>query len=152
SPTPPVTSSLPADTTPKRTPSKRPSRTGPRVQVAVDPKSDRFQLLTAFEKWDGKTPTDPPIVIKVIGKCTTNHISASGLWLKYRGHLQNIPQNCPIGASNSENGEANKIKNQVTGEFGAVSEVGGFYRDNRIKWAVIGDLRNQNTGLESLPT
>ncbi|KAF7964972.1 hypothetical protein HWV62_1292 [Athelia sp. TMB] len=109
------------------------------VKVAVDPKSDRLQLLTAFEKWDGKTPEDLPILIKVKGKCTTDHISAGGPWLKYRGHLQNISQNCLIGAINAENGEANKIKNQITGEFGAVPEVGAYYRDHGIKWVVIGD-------------
>ncbi|KAK7061042.1 Aconitate hydratase mitochondrial [Paramarasmius palmivorus] len=87
------------------------------VQVAVDPKSDRLQLLKPFQPWDGKTPTDLPILIKVKGKCTTDHISAGGPWLKYRGHLQNISQNCLIGAINAENGEANKVKNQITGEW-----------------------------------
>ncbi|KZP05815.1 aconitase iron-sulfur domain-containing protein [Athelia psychrophila] len=90
---------------------------GSQVQVAIDPKSDRLQLLTAFEKWDGKTPRDIPILIKVTGKCTTDHISAGGPWLN----------------------EANKIKNQVIGEFGAVLEVGAYYRDNEIKWVVIDD-------------
>ncbi|KAI0726033.1 aconitate hydratase [Fomitopsis betulina] len=109
------------------------------VQVAVDPKSDRLQLLKPFAPWDGKTPTDLPILIKVKGKCTTDHISAGGPWLKYRGHLENISQNCLIGAINSENGEANKIKNQITGEYGAVPEVAAYYRDHGIKWVVIGD-------------
>jgi aconitate hydratase len=109
------------------------------VQVAVDPKSDRLQLLQPFKAWDGKQPTDLPILIKVQGKCTTDHISAGGPWLKYRGHLENISQNCLIGAINSENGEANKIKNQVTGEFGAVPTVAAYYRDHGIKWVVIGD-------------
>ncbi|KAH9931241.1 uncharacterized protein B0H18DRAFT_990590 [Fomitopsis serialis] len=109
------------------------------VQVAVDPKSDRLQLLTPFAPWDGKTPTDLPILIKVKGKCTTDHISAGGPWLKYRGHLENISQNCLIGAINSENGEANKVKNQITGEYGAVPQTGAYYRDHGIKWVVIGD-------------
>jgi aconitate hydratase len=109
------------------------------VQVAVDPKSDRLQLLQPFKPWDGKQPTDLPILIKVQGKCTTDHISAGGPWLKYRGHLENISQNCLIGAINSENGEANKIKNQITGEFGAVPTVGAYYRDHGIKWVVVGD-------------
>ena len=60
------------------------------VKVAVDPKSERLQLLSPFKPWDGKTPTDLPILIKVKGKCTTDHISAGGPWLKYRGHLENI--------------------------------------------------------------
>jgi len=109
------------------------------VAVAVDPKSDRLQLLTAFEAWDGTTPTDLPVLIKVKGKCTTDHISAGGPWLKYRGHLQNISQNCLIGAINAENGEANKVKNQITGEWGPVPTVAAYYRNNGIKWVVIGD-------------
>ncbi|KAH9920877.1 aconitate hydratase [Epithele typhae] len=95
------------------------------VQVAVNPKSERLQLLKPFAPWDGKTPSDLPVLIKVDGKCTTDHISAGGPWLKYRGHLENISQNCLIGAINKENGEANKVKNQITGEYGA--------------WVVIGD-------------
>lgn len=109
------------------------------VNVAVDPKSDRLQLLEPFLPWDGKTPTDLPILIKVSGKCTTDHISAGGPWLKYRGHLQNISQNCLIGAINAENNEANKVKNQFTGEYGGVPQVGAAYRDNGVKWVVIGD-------------
>ena len=109
------------------------------VNVAVDPKSDRLQLLKAFKPWDGKTPQNLPILIKVAGKCTTDHISAGGPWLKYRGHLENISQNCLIGAINSENGEANKVKNQETGEYGGVPQVGAYYRDKGIKWVVIGD-------------
>jgi aconitate hydratase len=63
------------------------------VNVAVDPQSDRLQLLKPFAPWDGKTPKDLPILIKVKGKCTTDHISAGGPWLKYRGHLENISRN-----------------------------------------------------------
>ncbi|EDR10198.1 aconitate hydratase 2 [Laccaria bicolor S238N-H82] len=109
------------------------------VNVAVDPKSDRLQLLQPFEAWDGKTPTDLPILIKVKGKCTTDHISAGGPWLKYRGHLQNISQNCLIGAINAENNEANKVKNQITGEYEGVPQTAAYYRDKGIKWVVIGD-------------
>ncbi|KAA1479412.1 aconitate hydratase [Dentipellis sp. KUC8613] len=109
------------------------------VAVAVSPTSDRLQLLKPFAPWDGKTPEDLPILIKVKGKCTTDHISAGGPWLKYRGHLENISQNCLIGAINSENDEANKVKNQITGEFGAVPQTAAYYRDHGIKWVVIGD-------------
>jgi len=109
------------------------------VQVAVSPTSDRLQLLKPFKPWDGKTPEDLPILIKVKGKCTTDHISAGGPWLKYRGHLENISQNCLIGAINIENGEANKIKNQITGEWGGVPQTAANYRDQGIKWVVIGD-------------
>ena len=109
------------------------------VQVAVSPTSERLQLLQPFKPWDGKAPTDLPILIKVEGKCTTDHISAGGPWLKYRGHLENISQNCLIGAINIENGEANKIRNQVTGEWGGVPQTAAHYRDHGIKWVVIGD-------------
>ncbi|KAL5498171.1 ACO1_1 [Sanghuangporus vaninii] len=109
------------------------------VLVAIDPKSDRLQKLEPFEPWNGKTPTDLPILIKVKGKCTTDHISAGGPWLKYRGHLQNISQNCLIGAINSENGEANKVKNHLTGEYDGVPQTAAYYRDRGIKWVVIGD-------------
>ncbi|KAJ8457553.1 hypothetical protein ONZ51_g11463 [Trametes cubensis] len=109
------------------------------VQVAVDPKSDRLQLLKPFAPWDGKTPTDLPVLIKVKGKCTTDHISAGGPWLKYRGHLENISQNCLIGAINAENGEANKVKNQITGEYGPVPQTAAYYRDRGVKWVVVGD-------------
>lgn len=69
----------------------------------------------------------------------TDHISAGGPWLKYRGHLENISQNCLIGAINAENGEANKVKNQFTGEYSGVPATAAYYRDHGIKWVVIGD-------------
>jgi len=109
------------------------------VNVIVDPKSDRLQLLQPFKPWDGKKPENLPILIKVQGKCTTDHISAGGPWLKYRGHLQNISQNCLIGAINSANGEANKVQNQETGKWGGVPQVAADYRDKGIKWIVVGD-------------
>lgn len=109
------------------------------VQVAVDPKSDRLQLLKPFKEWDGKNPKDLPVLIKAKGKCTTDHISAGGPWLKYRGHLENISQNCLIGAINDANGEANNIQNLITGEWGAVPKVAAEYRDSGRPWVVIGD-------------
>jgi len=109
------------------------------ISVAVSPTSERLQLLKPFAPWNGKTPENLPILIKVKGKCTTDHISAGGPWLKYRGHLENISQNCLIGAINAENGEANKVKNQITGEWGGVPQIAAQYRDNGIKWVVIGD-------------
>merc|ERR1711939_955549 len=81
------------------------------VQVAVSPTSDRLQILEPFTPWDGKDATDLPILIKAQGKTTTDHISMAGPWLKYRGHLDNISNNMLIGAINSANGEANKVKN-----------------------------------------
>lgn len=109
------------------------------VQVAIDPKSQRLQLLQPFEPWDGKTPKNLPVLIKVKGKCTTDHISAGGPWLKYRGHLENISQNCLIGAINAANGEANKVQNLDSGEWDAVPAVAADYRSKGVKWVVIGD-------------
>lgn len=96
------------------------------VNVVVDPKSQRLQLLKPFARFDGKDPQDLPVLIKVQGKCTTDHISAAGPWLRFRGHLQNISQNCLIGAINSANGEANKVQNQVTQEWGTVPDVAAY--------------------------
>lgn len=82
---------------------------------------------------------DLTILIKVKGKCTTDHISAAGPWLKYRGHLDNISNNMFIGATNSENNEMNKIKNQLTGEWGGVPDVARHYKSKGIRWVAIGD-------------
>jgi len=87
-----------------------PPADGTKVAVNVDPNSSRLQLLTPFAKWDGKDLVDLPILIKVKGKCTTDHISMAGPWLKYRGHLDNISNNLLIGAVNSANGKANNVK------------------------------------------
>ncbi|KAI9492144.1 aconitate hydratase [Zychaea mexicana] len=109
------------------------------VNVAVDPKSNRLQLLKPFEKWNGEDIKEIPILIKVKGKCTTDHISMAGPWLKYRGHLDNISNNMLIGAINIVNGEANSIKNVFTGEFGGVPDVARDYKARGVKWVVIGD-------------
>lgn len=112
---------------------------GSKVNVVVDPKSNRLQLLSPFAKWDGKDLTEMSILIKVKGKCTTDHISAAGPWLKYRGHLDNISNNMFIGATNSENNEMNKIKNLVTGEWGGVPDVARVYKSKGIHWVAVGD-------------
>ncbi|KAI7880309.1 aconitate hydratase [Lichtheimia hyalospora FSU 10163] len=109
------------------------------VDVAVSPTSNRLQLLKPFDKWNGKDISDVPILIKVKGKCTTDHISMAGPWLKYRGHLDNISNNMLIGAINIVNGEANKIKNTFTGEFGGVPDVARDYKARGVKWVVVGD-------------
>lgn len=116
-----------------------PPADGSNVNVAVDPKSQRLQLLTPFPKWDGKDLIDLPILIKVKGKCTTDHISMAGPWLKFRGHLDNISNNLLIGAINSANGKANSVKNQFTGEFDAVPATGRDYKARGVGWVVIGD-------------
>ncbi|UPX19274.1 Aconitate hydratase [Ascochyta rabiei] len=109
------------------------------VNVAVSPTSDRLQILSPFDAWNGKDAEDLPILIKCQGKTTTDHISMAGPWLKYRGHLDNISNNMLIGAINEENGEANKIKNSLTGEYGAVPDVARDYKKNGVKWVVVGD-------------
>lgn len=109
------------------------------VNVAVSPTSDRLQLLQPFEAWDGKDITEVPVLIKTVGKTTTDHISMAGPWLKYRGHLDNISNNMLIGAISADSGEANKIKNNLTGEYDAVPAVARDYKKNGIKWVVIGD-------------
>uniref|UniRef100_A0A646QIT0 Aconitate hydratase, mitochondrial n=1 Tax=Hemiscolopendra marginata TaxID=943146 RepID=A0A646QIT0_9MYRI len=116
-----------------------PPADGSKIQVDVDQQSQRLQLLQPFDKWDGKDLVEMPILIKVKGKCTTDHISAAGPWLKYRGHLDNISNNMLIGAINFENGEANKVKNQLTGEWGAVPDIARQYKATNVKWCVVGD-------------
>nr|CAA76360.1 aconitate hydratase [Piromyces sp. E2] len=109
------------------------------VQVIVSPTSQRLQLLTPFNKWNGEDYENLTILIKVKGKCTTDHISMAGPWLKYRGHLDNISNNMLIGAINSENGEANKIRNILTGEYDAVPAVARDYKAHGMPWVVIAD-------------
>ncbi|KAL0260002.1 Aconitate hydratase mitochondrial [Diplodia seriata] len=109
------------------------------VSVAVSPTSDRLQVLEPFQPWDGKDAENLPILIKAQGKTTTDHISMAGPWLKYRGHLDNISNNMLIGAINSANGEANKIKNQTDNSYGGVPDVARDYKKKGIKWVVIGD-------------
>ncbi|KAI4175802.1 MAG: hypothetical protein LQ343_001415 [Gyalolechia ehrenbergii] len=109
------------------------------VSVLVSPESDRLQILEGFKAWDGKDATDLPILIKCKGKTTTDHISMAGPWLKYRGHLDNISNNMLIGAINAENGQANKVKNQTNGEYGAVPGTAREYKKKGLRWVVIGD-------------
>uniref|UniRef100_A0A131Y4S1 aconitate hydratase n=1 Tax=Ixodes ricinus TaxID=34613 RepID=A0A131Y4S1_IXORI len=105
-----------------------PPKDGTGVSVDVDVKSQRLQLLAPFDKWDGKDLEDMVILIKVKGKCTTDHISAAGPWLKYRGHLDNISNNMFIGAISEESGEANKVQHRQTGEWGGVPDTARKYK------------------------
>lgn len=108
-------------------------------QVEIDPKSQRLQRLSPFAPWDGKDRVELPILIKVKGKCTTDHISPGGPWLKYRGHLENISNNFMIGAINVENGEANSIHNILNEKYEPVPQVARDYKKNGVNWVVIGD-------------
>lgn len=116
-----------------------PPKDGSSIAVDVDPKSQRLQLLQPFDKWDGKDLTEMVVLVKVKGKCTTDHISAAGPWLKYRGHLDNISNNMFIGAIPEESGEANKVQNRMTGEWGAVPDTARKYKAAGVKWCVVGD-------------
>ncbi|KAF2368031.1 Aconitase mitochondrial-like [Trinorchestia longiramus] len=112
---------------------------GSSVSVDVSPESKRLQLLTPFDKWDGKDLEGMTILIKTKGKCTTDHISAAGPWLRFRGHLDNISNNMFLTAVNAENGEMNKVQNKKTGEWGPVPATARAYKADGIKWCVIGD-------------
>ncbi|MFT5822942.1 MAG: aconitate hydratase [Crocinitomix sp.] len=116
-----------------------PAEDGASIVVNVSPTSDRLQLLTPFSPWDGENITGAKLLIKAHGKCTTDHISMAGPWLKYRGHLDNISNNCLIGAINAFGGEANTVKNQLSGEFGAVPDTARAYKAAGIASVVVGD-------------
>ena len=116
-----------------------PAEDGSGIEVIVNPESNRIQLLTPFKPLNQAQLTDMRVLIKAKGKCTTDHISMAGPWLKYRGHLENISENCFIGAINAFNGEANKVINYVKNEYLPVPESGRTYRDNGIGTVVFGE-------------
>ncbi|MBI2427928.1 MAG: aconitate hydratase [Ignavibacteriales bacterium] len=137
---PPTGDELPADGfKPDEEGFVAPAKDGSKVNVAVDPKSDRLQLLAPFKKWEGSDLENLRILVKVKGKCTTDHISPAGKWLKYRGHLDNISNNMFIGAVNAFSGEAGKGKNVQTGEVKEFSTVARDYKSQGIGWITIGD-------------
>ncbi|MFO0268547.1 MAG: aconitate hydratase [Cyclobacteriaceae bacterium] len=116
-----------------------PSKDGSKVSVKIDPKSDRLQALAPFAPWDGKNFTGLKLLIKAKGKCTTDHISMAGKWLKYRGHLDNISNNLLIGATNYFNEKQNSVKNQLTGSYDEVPKVQRAYKASKIGSIVVGD-------------
>ena len=116
-----------------------PAEDGEQVQVVVAENSSRLQLLANFPTWDGKNITGAKLLIKVKGKCTTDHISMAGPWLKYRGHLDNISNNLLIGAENAFNGKANCVKNSLTLTYGEVPAVQRAYKADGIPTIVVGD-------------
>jgi aconitate hydratase len=116
-----------------------PAADGSGVNVAVNPKSDRLQLLESFPAWDGKDLTGMRLLIKAKGKCTTDHISMAGPWLKYRGHLDNISNNMLIGAINFFNEKSDSVKNQLTGSYDSVPKVQRAYKAAGIGSVVVGD-------------
>lgn len=116
-----------------------PAEDGSNVEVIVKPDSDRLQLLEGFAPWNGENITGAKLLIKVFGKCTTDHISMAGPWLRYRGHLDNISNNLLIGAVNAFNKETNKVKNQLTGTYGEVPAVQRAYKAAGIPSIIVGD-------------
>ncbi|MBK9048750.1 MAG: aconitate hydratase [Bacteroidetes bacterium] len=116
-----------------------PAADGSKVTVAVDPASTRLQLLESFPVWEGTDLHGLKLLIKVKGKCTTDHISMAGPWLKYRGHLDNISNNMLIGAINFFNDRTDNVKNQLTGEYGAVPATQRAYKAAGIGSIVVGD-------------
>jgi aconitate hydratase len=116
-----------------------PQEDGSSVEVKVKLTSDRLQLLDPFQPWDGKNLEGAKLLIKAFGKCTTDHISMAGPWLKYRGHLDNIANNTLIGAVNAFNQKTNFVKNQLTGDYDGVPNVQREYKKAGIPTVVVGD-------------
>jgi aconitate hydratase len=118
---------------------QKPAEDGSKVQVLVSPTSDRLQLLEPFRAWEGVDLKGLKLLIKAKGKCTTDHISMAGPWLKYRGHLDNISNNMLIGAVNAFNEKTDNVKNQLNGEYAAVPAVQRAYKAQHIGSIVVGD-------------
>lgn len=116
-----------------------PAADGSSVEVKVSPTSDRLQLLDPFAAWEGSDLKGLKLLIKVKGKCTTDHISMAGPWLKYRGHLDNISNNMLIGAVNIFNEKTDNVKNQLTGEYGPVPATQRAYKAAGLGSLVVGD-------------
>ena len=116
-----------------------PVEDGSDINVVVNESSERLQLLEPFKPWDGKNITNARLLIKALGKCTTDHISMAGPWLRFRGHLDNISNNCLIGAVNAFNYKTNFVKNHTNGEYQGVPDTQREYKKNGIDTVVVGD-------------
>src|SRR5690606_27119468 len=116
-----------------------PASNGSDIQVIVSPTSNRLQLLEPFQPWNGQNITGAKLLIKAFCKCTTDHISMAGPWLRFRGHLDNISNNMLIGAENAFNGKTNSVKNQLTGAYAEVPAVQREYKAAGIPSIVVGD-------------
>lgn len=116
-----------------------PAEDGSQVQVKVSPTSDRLQLLDPFSAWEGTDLTDLKLLIKAKGKCTTDHISMAGPWLKYRGHLDNISNNMLIGAVNFYNDKTDYVKSQLNGQYDTVPNTQRAYKAAKVGTIVVGD-------------
>jgi aconitate hydratase len=116
-----------------------PSKKGFKTKIAMPENSERLQFLQPFNMWDGKDISDAPLLLKAKGKCTTDHISPAGVWLKLRGHLDNLSKNMFLGAVNAFTGKTGEAKNLFTGEYKQVHEVAREYKAQGIGWVVVGD-------------
>lgn len=116
-----------------------PAENGSSVEVVVQPDSNRLQLLAPFQPWDGNNIMGAKLLIKAFGKCTTDHISMAGPWLRYRGHLDNIANNTLIGATNAFNQQTNSVKNQLSGAYGPVPDTARAYKAAGIPSVIVGD-------------
>ena len=116
-----------------------PVEDGSKVEVVVNPNSERLQLLEGFKPWSGENIMGAKLLIKAFGKCTTDHISMAGPWLRFRGHLDNISNNTLIGAVNAFNQETNSVKNQLTGEYGPVPDTARAYKAAGVPSVIVGD-------------
>ncbi len=116
-----------------------PAKDGSKVQVKIDPKSKRLQALSPFAPWDGKNWSGLKLLIKAKGKCTTDHISMAGPWLRFRGHLDNISDNTLTGATNFFNEKTDNVKNQLTGQYGPVPATQRAYKAVGVSSLVVGD-------------
>ncbi len=118
---------------------QKPALSGDDIKITVNPDSERLQLLDRFNPWDGKDMNGLHLLVKAKGKCTTDHISMAGPWLRYRGHLENISRNLLMGAENSFNNTVNLVKNQLTGEYDKIPLVADAYRNAGVSSIIIGD-------------
>lgn len=118
---------------------QQPAEDGSDVKVEIDPNSQRLQLLAPFAEWEGTDLKSLKLLIKAKGKCTTDHISMAGPWLKYRGHLDNISNNLLIGAINYFNNQTDSVKNELTGEYGSVPATQRAYKAAGIGTVIVGD-------------
>ncbi len=116
-----------------------PAADGSDLSVSINPDSNRLQALSPFKAPQADSFTNMTLLVKAVGKCTTDHISPAGPWLKFRGHLDNISDNMYTGAINAFNSMANSVKNQLTGEYGTPPEVARSYKAENVGWIVVGD-------------
>jgi len=116
-----------------------PAEDGSNIEIVFSPDSKRLQFLEPFKEWDSKNISGMKLLVKALGKCTTDHISPAGSWLFFRGHLSNLSDNTLIGAVNAFNNETDKVKNQLTGEYDSVPKVQRAYQAAGVPTIVVGD-------------